>query len=131
LNVLYDLPGQKLRARGDLLRLRKYGKKWIFTHKSKDTTRRHKARLERETRVEDGKQMDAILRALGFIPSFRYEKYRAEWGDGKGHVVVDQTPIGDFGEIEGPARWIDRTAKVLGIAPQDLHHAADLCTNVL
>ena len=63
--------------------------------------------------------MDAILHALGFAPTFRYEKFRAEWSDGNGHVVVDQTPIGDFGEIEGPSRWIDRTAKLLQISPND------------
>jgi len=45
--------------------------------------------------------MDLILRALGYAPSFRYEKFRAEWTDGKGQVVVDETPIGDFCEIEG------------------------------
>ena len=28
-------------------------------------------------------------------------KIRYEWSDGKGHVVVDETPIGNFGEIEG------------------------------
>jgi hypothetical protein len=32
---------------------------------------------------------------------------------------VDETPIGNFGEIEGPARWIDQTAKQLGIRPED------------
>jgi adenylate cyclase class 2 len=63
--------------------------------------------------------MEGILHALGFSPSFRYEKFRAEWSDGKGHVVVDETPIGNFGEIEGPPRWIDRTAKVLGIEAAD------------
>ena len=63
--------------------------------------------------------MDAILRALGFSPTFRYEKFRAEWTDGTGHVVLDQTPIGDYGEIEGPPRWIDRIARSLGIAPAD------------
>src|ERR1700676_1074661 len=61
--------------------------------------------------------MDAILRALGFAPTFRYEKYRAEWSDGTGQVVLDETPIGNFGEIEGPSRWIDRTARALGITP--------------
>src|SRR5262249_17835154 len=79
----------------------------------------HKTRIETETRVADGKNMDAILRALGYEPAFRYEKFRAEWGDAKGHVVVDQTPIGDFGEIEGPPRWIDATAKKLGLIAGD------------
>ncbi len=131
MNSLYDLPGQKLRKRGELLRLRKYGEKWVLTHKGKPTlahrTRkdgardgnRHKVRVELETRVENGPQMDAILRALGFAPTFRYEKYRAEWSDGTGHVVLDETPLGNFGEIEGPPRWIDHTAAKLGIARSD------------
>src|SRR5208282_2039093 len=96
MNSLYDLPGQKLRKRGELLRLRKYGEAWVLTHKSKGKTGRHKVRVELETRLENGQQMDDILRALGFTPTFRYEKYRAEWSDGKGHVVLDETPIGTF-----------------------------------
>jgi len=60
-----------------------------------------------------------ILRALGYAPSFRYEKFRAEWSDSKGQVVVDETPIGSFCEIEGPSRWIDATAKKLGVQPAD------------
>ena len=119
INTLYDLPDKSLRRRGELLRLRKYGSEWILTHKAKGKAGRHKTRVETETKVADGAKMDAILRALGFAPTFRYEKFRAEWGDGKGHVVVDQTPIGDFGEIEGQSRWIDRTAKLLQISPSD------------
>ncbi|MBZ5613810.1 MAG: class IV adenylate cyclase [Acidobacteriia bacterium] len=119
MNSLYDLPGQKLRQRGKLLRLREYGDAWVLTHKAKGKAGRHKMRVELETRVENGQQMDAILRTLGYAPTFRYEKYRAEWSDGAGHVVLDETPIGWFGEIEGPGRWIDRTARALGIAPAD------------
>jgi adenylate cyclase class 2 len=119
MNTLYDLPGLKLRKKGELIRLRKYGDQWVLTHKAKGKAGRHKSRVETETKVADGKKMDAILLALGFTPSFRYEKYRAEWSDGQGHVVVDETPVGDFGEIEGPARWIDRTAKQLGISSKD------------
>jgi adenylate cyclase class 2 len=118
MNSLYDLPSQELRQRGELLRLRKYGEAWVLTHKAKGKTGRHKMRMELETRVENGQQMDAILRALGFAPTFRYEKYRAEWSDGTGHVVLDRTPIGWFGEIEGPPRWIDGTARALRIAPE-------------
>jgi adenylate cyclase, class 2 len=119
MNTLYDLPGLPLRKRGDLLRLRQYGKEWVLTHKAKGKVGRYKTRMETETKVSDGRKMDAILHALGFQPTFRYEKFRAEWAGGKGHVVVDETPIGNFGEIEGPARWIDQTAKVLGIKQSD------------
>jgi adenylate cyclase, class 2 len=119
MNTLYDLPGQLLRQRGELLRLRKYGSEWLLTHKAKGKIGRHKTRIENQSTVADGAEMEAILCALGFIPTFRYEKLRAEWSDGKGHVVVDETPIGDFGEIEGSSRWIDRTARVLQILPED------------
>ena len=115
MNTLYDLPGQVLRKRKQLLRLRQYGSEWTLTHKAKKTTGHHSSREELETRVGDGKQMDAILHALGYAPSFRYEKFRAEWTDGKGQVVVDETPIGNFCEIEGAPRWIDATAKELGV----------------
>lgn len=114
-NTLYDLPGDPLRKRGELLRLRRYGTEWLLTHKAKSKVTRYKTRVETETRIADGGKLDKILRALGFSPTFRYEKYRAEWGDGRGHVVVDETPIGWFGEIEGPGRWIDRTAHDLRI----------------
>lgn len=116
MNTLYDLPGEVLRKKKELLRLRSYGSSWKLTHKSSGKVGRHSSRVELETSVGDGKKMDAILRALGYSPSFRYEKFREEWSDTKGDVVVDQTPIGDFCEIEGPSRWIDRTAKAFGIS---------------
>jgi adenylate cyclase, class 2 len=117
MNTLFDLPGHPLRDRGDVLRLRKYGEMWVLTHKTKakKTAGPHKTRLETETRVENGEKMEGILRALQFEPSFRYEKFRAEWKGGDGHVVIDETPIGNFGEIEGPAEWIDSVARDLQI----------------
>jgi adenylate cyclase, class 2 len=119
MNTLYDLPGGVLRARGELLRLRKYGTEWTLTHKSGKKIGRHSSREELETSVDDGKQMELILHALGYAPSFRYEKFRAEWTDGKGQVVVDETPIGNFCEIEGKPRWIDAVAKKLGVSGAD------------
>jgi adenylate cyclase class 2 len=119
INTLYDLPGQKLRRKGELLRLRHYGDKWKLTHKAKGIPGKHKSRAELETAVEDGKQMDGIIRALGYSPTFVYEKFRSEWSDDEGHVVLDHTPIGEIAEIEGKARWIDRTAKALGIERKD------------
>jgi adenylate cyclase class 2 len=147
MNTLYDTPSQDLRSHGKLLRLRLYGERWILTHKSPSTnsavviprtlsvakgTRnpyshdnasdqkpRHKSRTELETPITNGSQMDAILRALGYAPSFRYEKFRAEWTDGIGHVVLDETPIGNLAEIEGPPDWIDRTAYRLGVSESD------------
>jgi adenylate cyclase class 2 len=119
MNTLYDLPGEVLRKRHELLRIRKYGFAWTLTHKSGTTRGRHSSRVELETPVANGKKMDEILRALRYRPSFRYEKFRAEWTDGRGHAVVDETPIGNFCEIEGPPRWIDATANKLGVSAAD------------
>ncbi len=114
-NTLYDLPGRALQKRGEVLRLRKYGNQWLLTHKAKGKVTRHKTRVETETKIADGGKLEKILRSLGYAPAFRYEKFRAVWSDGEGQVVVDETPIGSFGEIEGAGRWIDRTALQLGI----------------
>ena len=121
MNTLFDLPGHPLRNRGDVLRLRKYGESWVLTYKTKSQKQngRHKTRVETETRVDNGEKMEAILRALQFEASFRYEKFRAEWKGKEGHVVIDETPIGTYGEIEGPPEWIDSVARDLEIGRKD------------
>ena len=118
MNTLYEQPGGKLRRRGALLRLRQYGPRWTVTYKDRSGPQsdRHKSRREIETEVENGDALGQILEAVGFSPSFRYEKYRSEWSDSAGHVVIDETPIGDFGEIEGQPQWIDATARRLNIS---------------
>jgi adenylate cyclase class 2 len=119
MNTVYDFAGSPLFKRGELLRLREYGPEWVLTHKAKGTTGRHKSRVETETKISDGARMHGILLALGLTPTFRYEKFRAEWSDGRGRVVIDETPIGTFGEIEGRSRWIDQTATALSIRRSD------------
>jgi len=115
MNTLYDCPDRRLRDRGEILRIRKYGSKWTVTHKAKGNSGKHKSRSETETQIEDGEALAHIFAAIGLAPSFRYEKYRAEWSDGEGHVVVDETPIGNIAELEGSPEWIDHTAARLGI----------------
>ncbi|PYX97475.1 MAG: adenylate cyclase, partial [Acidobacteria bacterium] len=54
MNTLYDFSDQRLRKRGELLRLRKYGSEWLLTHKAKGAAGRHKTRVETQTKVNDG-----------------------------------------------------------------------------
>ena len=121
MNTLYDQRGSKLRRRGALLRLREYGPKWTLTYKDRSGPQsdRHKSRREIETQVENGEVMAQVLEAVDFKPSFRYEKFRSEWRDSDGHVVIDETPIGNFGEIEGQPDWIDATARRLNIGEEN------------
>lgn len=123
MNTLFDLRGGPLQKRGSLLRVRKYGGQWTLTFKGKARVGRYKSRPEVETRVENGQALAAILEGAGFDPVFSYEKFRSEWTDGRGHLVLDETPIGNFGEIEGPGEWIDSIAQQLCILPE--HYITD------
>lgn len=118
INTLFDTAKGALRKSGQLLRLRRYGSTWTLTHKARGRKGIHKTRVETETVVSNGESMRAMLLALGYHEAFCYEKFRAEWGDAEGHLVVDQTPIGTMAEIEGPPEWIDSTAERLGIDPK-------------
>jgi adenylate cyclase class 2 len=120
-NVLYDTPNRDLRTRTEILRVRHYCGKWVVTHKRLPDVGpgedRHKHRVETETEVADGEAIAEIFHSLGMIAAFRYEKWRSEWTDNEGHCVVDETPIGNFAELEGTAEWIDRAAARLGVDP--------------
>lgn len=118
-NVLYDTPDRQMRARTEILRIRHYEGRWTLTHKRLPRTGPaedvHKHRIETETEVADGNALAEVFVALGLTPAFRYEKWRAEWTDGEGHCVVDETPIGNYAELEGAPAWIDRVSQSLGI----------------
>ena len=122
-NVLYDTADRQLRAKTEILRIRQYAGHTLLTHKrlpdlgpGEDT---HKHRIETETEVADGAALAEVFAALGLRPAFRYEKWRTEWREGQGHCVVDETPIGSFAELEGPAEWIDRLAAKLAVDPTE------------
>jgi adenylate cyclase class 2 len=120
-NVLYDTPDRQMRARTEILRIRNYAGRCLLTHKRLPDSGvgedRHKHRIETETEVSDGEALASVFLSLGLVAAFRYEKWRTEWSDGDGHCVVDETPIGNYAELEGSAEWIDRTAARLGIDP--------------
>lgn len=118
-NVLYDTPDRQMRARTEILRIRNYGGRWLLTHKrlpdSGPGEDVHKHRIETETAVSDGEALAEVFSALGLVPAFRYEKWRAEWTDGEGHCVIDETPIGNYAELEGSPAWIERISATLGV----------------
>jgi adenylate cyclase class 2 len=121
-NLVYDYPDQGLFQSGRLLRLRQVGKRGWMTVKGpprKGTA--HKVRDEYEIETKRIDVLSKMFEALGYVLLWRYEKFRAVYQcEGqKGLVCVDETPIGDFIELEGDAAWIDRMAKKLGFGPSD------------
>ena len=87
---------------------------------------RHKVREEIEVEVTDAANLTKIFEGLGMRGWFRYEKYRttftlpaaSRWAQGL-LIELDETPIGTFVELEGPAEAIDQAAKELGFSPRD------------
>jgi adenylate cyclase class 2 len=90
------------------------------------TSRRHKVREEIEVEVTDAENLTKVFEGLGMRGWFRYEKYRttfalpaaSRWAQDL-LIELDETPMGTFVELEGPAEAIDRAAKELGYSPRD------------
>jgi len=120
-NTVFDTADMALRNTGRLLRLRSAGKKVTLTYKGVVIAGRHKSREEIETSLTDEGAGAAIFQSLGYLPIFRYEKYRTEFHDGAGGglAMLDETPIGVYLELEGAPRWIDATARRLGFKRSD------------
>jgi adenylate cyclase class 2 len=124
-NTLYDTDDRSLRARGQIVRLRSYGNRCTITHKRQpegnDINSRYKTRIETESGIDDCEALAEILGQLGYTPVFRYEKFRTEWAsrETSGHLVVDETPIGVWAELEGEPAWIDAMMEQLGVAAAD------------
>lgn len=122
-NTLYDTPDRTLRKKRELVRIRQYDSRWLLTHKRVPDSGigedAHKHRIETETVLSDGSALAEVFASIGFVPVFRYEKWRTEWSDADGHCVIDETPLGTFAELEGSPEWIDRVAQELNIAPEE------------
>jgi adenylate cyclase class 2 len=120
-NTLYDTPDRLLRQRRQLLRLREYAGRSLVTHKrvadNDDGDLRYKTRIETESLVEDAAALAEIFSRLGYGPVFRYEKFRTEWEAGGGHLLLDETPIGVWAELEGPHEWIESMCGRLAVTP--------------
>jgi adenylate cyclase class 2 len=126
-NDVFDFDDLRLRKARSLLRLRTAGRRHVVTYKGRPRpSARYKVRKEIETEIEDAGQIRGILRALGLHPVFRYEKYRTVYAPrgrsksaGTAALLYDETPIGNYVELEGPKKWIDQVARELGYRPKD------------
>jgi adenylate cyclase class 2 len=123
---IFDRAGSELRSADQLLRLRRSGPRATVTYKGPATRERHKSREEIEFDVSDASNFELVLDRLGYLPRFVYQKYRTKFAraDEPGIVTIDETPMGVFLELEGPAAWIDAAAARLGFQNSDFSTAS-------
>jgi adenylate cyclase, class 2 len=149
MNLIFDTPEGGLAKHGQLLRIRtetpepgsakskKIPSRSLLTFKNppdssatqqhpNPSDRRYKVRDETELHITDPVALQRIFEGLGLRGWFRYEKFRTtfqlparlKWAADL-LIELDETPIGTYVELEGPAPAIDRAASELGFRPAD------------
>ena len=115
-NHILDFPDRTLQSSGCLVRIRYANNRAVITYKGpakEDGI--FKTREELETVLEDGVSGLHILEKLGMRVWFRYQKYRREFEINNVIVAVDETPIGNYAELEGTERGICDLARNMEI----------------
>lgn len=122
-NVLYDDAAGRLKSEGCALRVRTVNGRGLLTFKGPaNVATGVRSRVEWESGVESPEAVAGLLEALGYRPAFRYEKRRTPWtfaDPARPHVVLDETPMGLFAEIEGTDAAVRAMAAELGVAESE------------
>lgn len=121
-NVRYDDADGALTPAGRVLRLRQ-DRDIRLTYKEPRAGDGGMTRTELEVSVSDFATAHRILGALGFSPAWEYEKYRTTYRLGGCEVVLDETPMGSFIEIEGDMAGIEAVLGALHL--QDAQRITD------
>lgn len=119
-NTLYDFRSQTLSQKRQALRIREIGKKTLLSFKdSPQKSRNFKIRREFETEIKNRKQLKKILKSLGLVPVFSYNKQRTIYRKGHLKICLDETEAGHFLEFEGERQDIVKFAKQLGFSRRE------------
>jgi adenylate cyclase, class 2 len=127
-NWLFDATDGVLSARQAILRVRRVGDRGVLTYKEKTPddapASQFKERIEIETVIEDPENTVAILKRLGYRAWFRYQKYRTVYraylpDGGALDVMFDETPIGDFVELEGEEAALAEAVRLLDVTREE------------
>jgi len=118
-NILFDFQDDRLKLSHCILRVRAVDGRGVLTYKgAPQPDVIFKSREELETGIESAETAIEILGRIGMKQGFRYQKYRQEFSLGGVHVAVDETPIGNYAELEGTEDAILDLAEKLGIAKE-------------
>jgi adenylate cyclase class 2 len=114
-NHLLDFPDESLHREHRLIRIRKIEGRGVLTYKGPPRPDGlFKTREELETSFGDADLALRIFEQIGMRAYFRYQKYRQEFELDGVHIAVDETPIGNYVELEGAKESIHGLAQKLG-----------------
>lgn len=99
-NLRFDTPDRRLAARKQVLRLRHLDETRLTFKAPGQSSQGVRARTELEVSLSDFETAKKILLALGYQIFWIYEKYRAIYRWEEALITVDETPLGNFTEIE-------------------------------
>jgi|SRR5689334_7786473 len=126
-NWLLDLRDRSLLEKGAALRVRSVNGKGSMTYKGmvqESAESRLKVREEIQTSVDEPDQAIELFERLGYHRSFRYQKYRTGYrATLNGYafkVELDETPMGNFIEIEGDEASVASALDVAGFASDEI-----------
>lgn len=102
-NVRFDMPDYPLTKALKVLRLRKNDGAWLTYKGPGRMDEGVRVRDEIEFSVGDFDAAHAFFEALGYETTFIYEKYRTTYFWADTEIVLDETPLGNFAEIEAPS----------------------------
>ena len=114
-NECFDLPGNVLKKRKMLLRLRRDGCARVTLKLRHGSDRRFKELREIEFEASDFAEARRFLEALGFRRWYVYEKKRESWLLAGCKVEVDELYSGTFIELEGSKAAIRKACARLGL----------------
>lgn len=119
-DTFYDFPSFELKKKHHALRVRKVHKKTFLTFKGPgQKSRKFKIKEEYETEVKNEKHLRQILNSLGLQPVFHYSKFRTVFRKKRLTICLDETPIGNFLELEGQQSDIVKFAQALNFSKED------------
>ena len=120
-NFVFDYRDGRIRKSGSLLRVRISGvRQGTLTFKGpRRILGGAKSRLELESELTDGPALIQVLHRIGMRCAFRYQKQRTVFLRGSLLIMVDETPIGSYLEIEGKPDRIESFAARLGCGRKD------------
>jgi adenylate cyclase, class 2 len=126
-NWLLDSKDQGLFQKGAALRVRVVNNRGVLTYKGvvhDSETSILKVREEIESAVDAPEQVVELFERLGFHRSFRYQKYRTVYRlAGAGNdlsITFDETPLGNFIEIEGDEKSVLQTMQAAGFPADEI-----------